>query len=95
MLSWGFFFIFTGDSLSYPVLVSGLQMEGVVTDKRKPKDMDLDELIEYRKGYQMTEEEMENQDLAIAAAEARHHGDEDATTKTVKAAMVAFQDEGA
>lgn len=53
----------------------------------KPKDMSLEELIEHRRSHRMTEEEMTNQDIAIAVAEARHSGDKTATTETVKTAM--------
>ena len=54
--------------------------------QKKPSDMTLDELIEDTRNIKMTPEQMEEQDLAIAAAEARHSGDSTATKETVRAA---------
>lgn len=62
-----------------------------MTNKKNPKDMTLDELIEHRRDYQMTPEEIEEQCLAIAAAEARHSGDKTATSETVKMAVETFR----
>ena len=59
-----------------------------MTKPKKSIDMSLEELIEATRKIEMTPEEMENQDVAIAAAEARHSGNKTATKETVRAAMV-------
>ncbi|MBC6444995.1 MAG: hypothetical protein GDA50_06110 [Alphaproteobacteria bacterium GM202ARS2] len=56
--------------------------------KKDVKDMTLEELIEYRRDYKMTEEEWEEQTLAIAAAELRHSGDKSVTVETMRAAVL-------
>ncbi len=54
---------------------------------KSPEEMTLDELIDFSRDHKMTEAEMEEQDIIIAVAEARHSGDLTATKETVREAV--------
>ena len=55
--------------------------------KKDVNKMTVDELIEYRRSYKMSDEELEDQRIAIAVAEARHSGDTSATIETMRAVV--------
>ena len=57
-----------------------------MSKQKNPKDMTLDELIEFRRDYKMSEQEREDQVIAIAVAESNHSsGDYNATPEMMRA----------
>ena len=57
-----------------------------MSKQKSPKDMTLDELIEFRRDYKMSEQEREDQVIAIAVAESNHSsGDYSSTPEMMRA----------